>query len=204
MPDANAKGNPMRKFYQKKLNNPMKTKLLLFITIIGSCSFNIDSSTNITNLNPPAHENKLLSMFEDHLEELGFENKEEIISQFLSTIKNRPSIKKVLTQDNNPIGYIEYRQISYNPRIWQIGNFVIDKEYQNKGYGKQFMQSTLDDIVKRNGDIARVMVLKNNEQARKFYEDKFGFQLSRLNSPVSNNIITLDLELPKKSLSKIK
>ena len=77
-------------------------------------------------------------------------------------------------EDNTIVGFIMlgYYEARNQYTLWK---FLIDKKYQNKGYGKEATRMVLD-AMKADGKYNKVVLcyLEGNEAAKKLYE-KFGF-----------------------------
>ena len=170
--------------------NLVNRKYLLLAGIIGMYFFALDchdKEVRVVDFDR-SRKTDIQSIIEDHWRELAFENQESVSGLFLSEIEDSSLTHKILMKDDNSIGYMNYRQIHSDPNVWIISGVVIDKKHQNKGYGKQFMQEALDDIVQRKGEIACLAVLKNNQKARSLYQNKLGFAF---HSEINVDIILL-------------
>jgi ribosomal protein S18 acetylase RimI-like enzyme len=174
--------------------NLVNRKYLLLAGIIGMYFFGIDSYDRTIEMVDfdTSRKSDIQSILEDHWRELAFENQESVSGLFSSEIEDSSLTHKILMKDDNSIGYMNYRQIQSGPNVWIISGVVIDKKYQNKGYGKQFMQEALHDIVQREGEIACLAVLKNNQKARSLYQNKLGFAF---HSEINVDIILLAKKL---------
>jgi ribosomal protein S18 acetylase RimI-like enzyme len=80
---------------------------------------------------------------------------------------------KVLYQDNQIIGFIEYGMKSENRA--HIDSLAIHKDYRKKGFGIILLQYAFDDIAFWNIDYITIDVMLNNDIARNLYEGRFGF-----------------------------
>jgi len=83
-------------------------------------------------------------------------------------------------QGENMIGFIKYvfypADEDYSLDSWWIERFMIDKAYQNKGYGKESLKRFLDFFRKKYGNIeVRIGTAPENSAAISLYE-KVGFE----------------------------
>jgi RimJ/RimL family protein N-acetyltransferase len=73
------------------------------------------------------------------------------------------------------IGVIMFMELFEEPACYTIEQFLIDRRYQNMGYGKQALRLVIDDLSnERNYDAVEVCVKRDALQAIKVYKD-FGF-----------------------------
>ncbi len=70
------------------------------------------------------------------------------------------------------IGYLEIEEKSHS---FEILNIMIQKEFQNQGFGRQLLYKVIKDGQRKSKGI-ELQVLKNNPKAKRFYEN-LGFQV---------------------------
>jgi ribosomal protein S18 acetylase RimI-like enzyme len=70
------------------------------------------------------------------------------------------------------IGYLELEEKNHS---FEIINILIQKEFQNLGFGKQLLNKVIEDSGQESKGI-ELQVLKNNPRAKRFYENS-GFQV---------------------------
>ena len=81
----------------------------------------------------------------------------------------------VIMNDETPVGFImlEWQEAEKECSIWR---FMIDKNYQKNGFGKQAILQALDMIKSTNKfDIITLSCVETNEVAMKFYKS-LGFK----------------------------
>lgn len=93
--------------------------------------------------------------------------------------------KCIVIKISKVVGFLIYQKIINNDRH-VINYFLIDKEYQNKGYGKLLMNKFLDIVPKPH--IIDVDIFKNEKRMIKFY-NKFGFYTKDQHKLFNMNII---------------
>jgi predicted GNAT family N-acyltransferase len=92
-------------------------------------------------------------------------------------LKNKAKTKaetkiEVKTEDAKPIGLI-YAELLKNKRVLSIRRFMIDQNYQGKGYGTQAFNIGLKFYVKKHKP-EMIELSSKNKDAIKLYK-KFGF-----------------------------
>lgn len=104
-------------------------------------------------------------------------NKEELENDLYELLNSNDEKVYVLVDNNTIVGYLAFK-IKHNNTIW-IDQFIIDKKYRNKGYGKFF----IDEIFKYAKDNKYKRVELNcwifNKEALNFYEE-LGFEQQRI------------------------
>ncbi|CAH0995396.1 hypothetical protein EMA8858_01517 [Emticicia aquatica] len=70
------------------------------------------------------------------------------------------------------IGYLEIEEKNHS---FEIINILIQKSFQNQGFGTQLLEKVIEDGQKKSKGI-ELQVLKNNPKAKRFYENS-GFQV---------------------------
>jgi ribosomal protein S18 acetylase RimI-like enzyme len=70
------------------------------------------------------------------------------------------------------IGYLEIEEKSHS---FEILNIMIQKDFQNQGFGRQLLDKVIEDGQRKSKGI-ELQVLKNNPKAKRFYEN-LGFQV---------------------------
>ena len=89
----------------------------------------------------------------------------------------RDSRAKVIgiVDDEKPIGLAMVRDMNDEPACYELQQFMIDKNYQGKGYGSEALKLILDSLKKEQKyDCVEVCVKKEDAQAKHVYE-KAGF-----------------------------
>lgn len=80
---------------------------------------------------------------------------------------------KVLCEDNQVIGFVEYVIKSDNRA--HVDCLGVHKDYRGKGFGIFLLQHALDDIAFWGIDYVTIDVIMKNSIARNLYINKFGF-----------------------------
>lgn len=79
---------------------------------------------------------------------------------------------QIVEFDKQAIGYLELEETYFS---FEIINILIQKQFQNKGFGKQLLNIVIEDGRSKSKGI-ELQVLKNNPKAKRFYENA-GFQV---------------------------
>jgi ribosomal protein S18 acetylase RimI-like enzyme len=79
---------------------------------------------------------------------------------------------QIIEYDNQNIGYLEIEEKNHS---LEIINILIQKDFQNQGFGRQLLDKLIADGQKKSKGI-ELQVLKNNPKAKRFYENS-GFQV---------------------------
>jgi len=90
---------------------------------------------------------------------------------------HKASVPMGVFGNNEAIGFVMYESLAYEgkPGEYSIYRFMIDEQYQNKGYGRLALQETICQISSFD-DWKRITIcyLPSNAVAKAFYE-KVGF-----------------------------
>lgn len=118
------------------------------------------------------------------------------VSAFQNWIRNNTFKVKQVYENSIPVGCIVYGKSRDEklPNWGEIVSIYIHPDYFRKGYGQEILDVALADIKKAGFQNCYLWVLKDNENARKFYE-KNGF---RCNQDIYN------LEIMGKQLTDIR
>ncbi|MFC1535923.1 GNAT family N-acetyltransferase [Candidatus Neomarinimicrobiota bacterium] len=84
---------------------------------------------------------------------------------------------RAIYSDDKPVGFV---MLSDRPELpeYYLWRFMIDKRYQNKGYGKQAIELLVDYVKSRpKADVLWTSVIQSRGGPQKFYE-KQGFKLT--------------------------
>ena len=116
----------------------------------------------------------LLHQLNETLEE-GQELKEETIKQHFKEMEDNKDIYEnyVIIDKDKVVGYMSlffYRSLYHKEGTAQINELIIDKEYRNKGYGKELLEFGVQRAEDRNMDEIEIGVEKSNNKALEFYK----------------------------------
>jgi ribosomal protein S18 acetylase RimI-like enzyme len=79
---------------------------------------------------------------------------------------------QIVEFEKQSIGYLEMDEKNHS---FEIINIIIQKEFQNQGFGRQLLDKVIEDGRQKSKGI-ELQVLKNNPKAKRFYENS-GFQV---------------------------
>jgi ribosomal protein S18 acetylase RimI-like enzyme len=79
---------------------------------------------------------------------------------------------QIVTFEKHTIGYLEIEEKNHS---FEIINILIQKNFQNQGFGRQLLEKVIEDGQRKAKGI-ELQVLKNNPKAKRFYENS-GFQV---------------------------
>ncbi|MFN3488122.1 MAG: GNAT family N-acetyltransferase [Emticicia sp.] len=79
---------------------------------------------------------------------------------------------QIIEFEKQSIGYLEIEEKNHS---FEIINIMIQKDFQNQGFGRQLLDKVIEDG-QRNSKGIELQVLKNNPKAKRFYENS-GFQV---------------------------
>lgn len=79
---------------------------------------------------------------------------------------------QIIEFEKQSIGYLEIEEKNHS---FEIINIMIQKDFQNQGFGRQLLDKVIADGQQKSKGI-ELQVLKNNPKAKRFYENS-GFQV---------------------------
>lgn len=79
---------------------------------------------------------------------------------------------QIIEFEKQSIGYLEIEEKNHS---FEIINIMIQKDFQNQGFGRQLLNKIIADGKQKSKGI-ELQVLKNNPKAKRFYENS-GFQV---------------------------
>lgn len=79
---------------------------------------------------------------------------------------------QIIEFEKQSIGYLEIEEKNHS---FEIINIMIQKDFQNQGFGRQLLNKVIEDGQRKSKGI-ELQVLKNNPKAKRFYENS-GFQV---------------------------
>lgn len=79
---------------------------------------------------------------------------------------------QIIEFEKQSIGYLEIEEKNHS---FEIINILIQKDYQNQGFGRQLLNQVIENGQLKSKGI-ELQVLKNNPKAKRFYENS-GFQV---------------------------
>ncbi len=79
---------------------------------------------------------------------------------------------QIIELEKQSIGYLELEEKNHS---FEIINIMIQKDFQNQGFGRQLLDKVIEDGKQKSKGI-ELQVLKNNPKAKRFYENS-GFQV---------------------------
>lgn len=79
---------------------------------------------------------------------------------------------QIIEFEKQSIGYLEIEEKNHS---FEIINILIQKNFQNQGFGRQLLDMVIEDGQRKSKGI-ELQVLKNNPKAKRFYENS-GFQV---------------------------
>jgi ribosomal protein S18 acetylase RimI-like enzyme len=79
---------------------------------------------------------------------------------------------QIIEFEKQSIGYLEMDEKYHS---FEILNIMIQKDFQNQGFGRQLLNIVIEDGRRKSKGI-ELQVLKNNPKAKRFYENS-GFQV---------------------------
>ncbi|MFY7912988.1 MAG: GNAT family N-acetyltransferase [Emticicia sp.] len=79
---------------------------------------------------------------------------------------------QIIEFEKQSIGYLEIEEKNHS---FEIINILIQKDFQNQGFGRQLLDKVIEDGQRKSKGI-ELQVLKNNPKAKRFYENS-GFQV---------------------------
>jgi len=79
---------------------------------------------------------------------------------------------QIVEFEKQSIGFLEMDEKNHS---FEIINIIIQKEFQNQGFGRQLLDKVIEDGRQKSKGI-ELQVLKNNPKAKRFYENS-GFQV---------------------------
>lgn len=79
---------------------------------------------------------------------------------------------QIIEFDKQSIGYLEIEEKNHS---FEIINILIQKDFQNQGFGRQLLDKVIENGQRKSKGI-ELQVLKNNPKAKRFYENS-GFQV---------------------------
>jgi ribosomal protein S18 acetylase RimI-like enzyme len=98
---------------------------------------------------------------------------DEVNQREIHRRKYIPSETKLIEYNNHTIGYVVLKETEAEIHL---KNLLIEKEFQNKGIGKEVMEKIIE---KADSDkkLVRLQVFKINSKAQKFYHN-LGFEIT--------------------------
>jgi len=79
---------------------------------------------------------------------------------------------QIIEFEKQSIGYLEIEEKNHS---FEIINIMIQKDFQNQGFGRQLLEKVIENGQRKSKGI-ELQVLKNNPKAKRFYENS-GFQV---------------------------
>lgn len=100
-------------------------------------------------------------------------------SAFQNWISNNILTAQLVYDNEIPVGIIAYGKSRDDkfPEWGEIVSVYLLPSYFKKGYGQKMLEAALDDLKKKGFQYCYLWILKENHNARKFYE-KNGFRCS--------------------------
>ena len=107
---------------------------------------------------------------EEHLYDSSIDTNFEVKNYFKNIIKKRDNILLCYKEDNNIIGYIYLKPTSNDTQKgYLIDGLYVEKDYRNKGIGKELVKEALNSI-NNTYDYIDINVLYANTIAVKLYK----------------------------------
>ncbi|MHC5229863.1 GNAT family N-acetyltransferase [Enterococcus sp. LJL99] len=97
---------------------------------------------------------------------------DETIEQIKNGIEKNTILVLTAYKEKNLLGFIE---IAFFEHMAKINRLFVDIEYRNHSIGKQLMNEAINLIQAKSIDYIDLTVVKENQQAKKFYES-FAFE----------------------------
>jgi ribosomal protein S18 acetylase RimI-like enzyme len=118
---------------------------------------------------------KLLTQMNEALSEDQELEESNIREHFVKMEEQKDTYENyVLEEEQKIIGYMSllfYRSLYHKEDTAQVNELIIDKEYRNKGLGKELLQYGIKRAQEREMDEIEIGVEKENIKAIKFYKD---------------------------------
>ena len=142
--------------------------ILVFVNVIQVCS----SQPKVISYSPDKHFDFILKASKESHVLLGEDAECTNIRNVLKAHSNMPVCIRVVEENCFPMGFaITSKPIILKPHEKMIGlqDLVVSKSARGKGYGSILLED-IEAEAQTSGCTIQLILLKNNQQAKKFYE----------------------------------